>query len=278
MSNPALGGLISVEITRQTVLVNGLPAHYEVAGAGEPVVLVHGLSESTHLWYRNLPELAERYRVYLVDLPGFGMMRKPRQPFKLTQASVWLAGWMQAVGLEAAALVGHSMGGYVSMALAAAQPTKVTRLVLVDSIGMPFDLPVARLVPQAFKAIARTTPLSLWLCMGYDYLRAGPSTIRDVSRQIVELDAREIAVSVQVPTLLIWGENDDLVPFRFGHQLHEQISDARLFVMRGANHFCMYEQPGEFNRALVTFLQGQDIAAFSARTSTLLDKTREARE
>lgn len=92
------------------------------------MVLVHGLSKSTHLWYKNLPELAERYRVYLLDLPGFGAMRKFRSHFNLKQSEAWLGNWMRAMDLETVYLVGHSMGGYASMALAATSPEKVPRI------------------------------------------------------------------------------------------------------------------------------------------------------
>lgn len=247
-----------MDVSRQTVQVNGWPIHYEVTGEGEPLVLVHGLSESTRVWYRNLDALAERYRVYLLDLPGFGAMRKFRRQFDLKQSGAWLDGWMRAVGLETAHLVGHSMGGYVCMALAALRPQRVRRLALVDSIGIRFELPVKRLIYPALKAIGRTEP-SFWGCIGYDYLRAGPAMVFKAARQIVALDATEVLTSVRVPTLVIWGENDDLVPFSAGRQLHERLAGARLFVLPGANHFCMYERPREFNNALLAFLQGQEI-------------------
>ena len=241
-------------IRRGIVQVDGWPVHYEVAGEGEPLILVHGLSESTRLWYRNLPELVGRYRVYLIDLPGFGAMRGFRRQFDLKQSGRWLAAWMQALGLETVNLVGHSMGGYVSMALAAAHPEKVKRLVLVDSIGIPFNLPVARLVYPALKAIARTIP-SFWMCIGYDYLRAGPRMVLNASRQIVALEAAEVLSAVRAPTLVIWGENDDLVPFALGRQLHASLAGARLHILSGTNHFCMFEKPREFNQALLAFLQ-----------------------
>lgn len=252
-----------MNISKRTIQVDGWPIHYEVAGAGEPMVLVHGLSESTRLWYRNLPALAERYRVYLIDLPGFGAMRKFRRQFDLKQSGAWLEGWMRAVGLETAYLVGHSMGGYISMAVAARHPEKVRRLVLVDSIGIHFDLPVKRLVYPALKAIARTMP-AFWTCIGYDYLRAGPLMVLNASRQIITLDTSDVLAAVRVPTLVIWGENDDLVPFSLGRQLHERLAGARLFVLAGANHFCMFEQPCEFNRALLAFLQGQEVGIEAA--------------
>src|SRR5207249_6022949 len=103
----------SVNISKKTILVSGLPIHYEIAGEGEPIVLVHGLSESTRLWYRNIPALSKHYRIYLVDLPGFGAMRKAHRHFNLQESGSWLHDWMQAVGLEETSLVGHSMGGYV---------------------------------------------------------------------------------------------------------------------------------------------------------------------
>lgn len=251
------------DITQATVQVNGWPVHYEVAGKGEPLVLVHGLCESTRLWSRNVPGLIRHYRVYLVDLPGFGAMHRYRRQFDLARSGLWLAAWLQALDLEPVNLVGHSMGGYVSMALAATHPEKVKRLVLVDSIGIPLNLSVRHLVYPAFKAIVRTIP-SFWVCIGYDYLRAGPRMVLHATRQIVALEAAEVLAALasrRVPTLIIWGERDDLVPFGLGRQLHACLASAQFSVLPGANHFCMFEQPHEFNRALLAFLQGEEISA-----------------
>jgi pimeloyl-ACP methyl ester carboxylesterase len=258
-------------IRKESVQVHDWPVHYEVAGEGEPLVLVHGLSESTRLWYRNLPELAEHYRVYLIDLPGFGGMRRFHRQFDLKQSGLWLAAWMQALELEQINLVGHSMGGYVSMALAATHPERVKRLVLVDSIGIPFNLPVHRLVYPALKAIARTIP-SFWVCIGYDYLRAGPRMVLNASRQIVALEAAEVVAAVRVPTLVIWGENDDLVPLTLGRRLHASLAGARLHVLPGTNHFCMFEKPHEFNQVLLTFLQEQEASSSSGRQAGSSEK------
>jgi pimeloyl-ACP methyl ester carboxylesterase len=257
-----------VNIARKTIQVSGLPIHYEVAGEGEPVVLVHGLSESTRLWYRNVPELAKQYRVYLVDLPGFGAMRKAHQHFDLPESGSWLHNWMQAVGLEEANLVGHSMGGYVVMALTTLQPQKVKRLVLVDSIGIPFNRSVQQLVYPALKSVMKTTP-SFWPCIHIDYWRAGPIMIQKAAQQIVKLDAASVISSVCVPTLIIWGENDDLVPLASGRQLHEQLAGSRFFVLSRTNHFGMFERPSDFNNALLAFLQGQEVGVEAPASSML---------
>ena len=130
-------GRAEIRVSRYEAQVGGWPVRYEAAGEGEPVVLVHGLSGSTRWWSRNISEIAERYRVYLVDLPGFGTMRRLRRRFILAEAADWLSEWMDAAGLERAHLVGHSMGGYICLHLAASRPEAVRRLVLVAPAGVP---------------------------------------------------------------------------------------------------------------------------------------------
>jgi pimeloyl-ACP methyl ester carboxylesterase len=108
--------------SRYEARVGGRPVRYEAAGEGEPVVLVHGLSGSSRWWSRNASSIAERYRVYFVDLPGFGKMRRLGRPFVLAEAASWLSGWMEAVGFERAHLVGHSMGDTFACASRRAGP------------------------------------------------------------------------------------------------------------------------------------------------------------
>jgi len=246
-------------IARHTVIVNGMPVIYETVGEGEPVILVHGLSGSTRWWRRNLPELSTHYQLYLIDLPGFGAMRRHSKHFRLEQAAVWLDAWLQALGLETFYLVGHSMGGYVCMSLAVMHPEKVKRLVLVSSIGIPFEPSVVRMLPHLFRGIWRTTPV-FWPVVLTDGLRAGIPMVWNAASQIVALDALPVLTALNSPTLLIWGERDDLVPLSLARRLHTQLAhtQARLLVIKEANHVCMFEQPRQFNAALLAFFADQE--------------------
>src|SRR5947209_8698420 len=102
-----------LSIERREVQVGPNVVYYQVVGEGEPLVLVHGLSGSLRWWRRNVPALAEHYRVYLIDLPGFGMMRQFPRRLTLDQVADSIVAWMKAVELQKASLIGHSMGGYI---------------------------------------------------------------------------------------------------------------------------------------------------------------------
>jgi pimeloyl-ACP methyl ester carboxylesterase len=236
--------------------VGGWPISYEAAGEGEPVVFVHGLSGSTRWWYRNVRTIAERHRIYLVDLPGFGTMRSLRGRFVLAETATWLSEWMEAAGLERAHLVGHSMGGYASVRLAASRPELVRRLVLVAPAGVPAERSMlGHLVPLLLTV--RHAPPAFLAVLVQEALRMGPMTLWRVARDLLAEDVRGDLRNIEAPTLLVWGENDPLIPPAVGDLLREEISNSRLLLLQRAGHVPMFDQPKEFDAALLTFLSGE---------------------
>ncbi len=235
-----------------------MPVGYEAAGEGEPVVLVHGLSGSTRWWYRNVPDIAERHRIYLVDLPGFGRMRSLRRRFVLAEAADWLSEWMDAVGLERAHLVGHSMGGYICLRLAASRPAAVRRLALVAPAGVPTGRSmVGHLAPLL--GAARYAPPSFLPVLVRDAVRMGPTTLWRAARDLLAEDVREDLRRIEAPTLLVWGKRDPLVPPAVGDLLREEIPDSRLLVLERAAHVPMFDRPEEFDAAVLAFLAGEPV-------------------
>ena len=245
-------------VSTREVRVSGHPVPYRVVGAGEPVILLHGLSGSTRWWEQNIPGLAPDYELYLVDLPGFGAMRRHPRRFVLTEAAAWLLAWMEAVDLPAAHLVGHSMGGYICLRVAADRPEAVRRLVLVDPAGVPTGRSLLGYAVPALKAARHAAPRFLPVLLP-DALRAGPVTLWRATRALLGEDVREHLAAITAPTLLMWGEYDPLVPLEIGYLLRKNIAGSRLLIFRNTGHVPMVERPREFNAALLRFLAGEPV-------------------
>ena len=245
-------------MTEREARVAGQRVRYLVAGEGEPVVLVHGLSGSTRWWSRNVPALAEHYRVHLVNLPGFGAIRRPGRRFVLAEAAAWLLAWIDAVGLESVHLVGHSMGGYLSLKLAARRPEAIRKLVLVDPAGVPSGRTMLGHLVPLLLAARYATPAFLPV-LARDALYAGPLTLLRTARDLLAEDVRGDLRRIRAPTLLLWGKNDTLIPPSAGELIRAQIPDSRLLVIEGAGHNPMFDRPREFDRALLAFLAGEPV-------------------
>ena len=235
------------------------------AGSGTPVALIHGLSGSSRWWSRNIDALAERYLVAAVDLVGFGRNRRffgpPVVLPRFSEVTALLARWLETFG-EPVHLIGHSMGGQIAIELAAERPDLIRSLVLVDAAGMPFHLdprPHIRPLPKppyGGPGIARV--------LLPDFLRAGPASVAIASTRVMRSDMREMMRAIRVPTLLVWGENDPLVPLQYGEAMQQEIAGSRLVVIPRAAHVAMWDAPEEFNRAVLEFLAEVSIAPPSA--------------
>jgi pimeloyl-ACP methyl ester carboxylesterase len=225
------------------------------AGSGTPVALIHGLSGSSRWWSRNIDALAARYLVAAVDLVGFGRNRRFMGPPVIlppfSEVTALLARWLETFG-EPVHLVGHSMGGQIAIELSAERPDLVRSLMLVNATGMPFHYdprPHIRPLPKPPYGGPGITRVLL-----PDFLRAGPASVAVASTRVVRGDMREMMRAIRAPTLLVWGENDPLVPLQYGQAMHEEIAGSRLVVIPRAAHVAMWDAPEQFNRVALEFL------------------------
>jgi len=224
---------------------------YQVAGAGEPVVLIHGLSGSGRCWARNVGPLARRFRVHVVDLVGFGSSRAGR--FVLRDAASHLAAWLDSLGVERAHVVGHSMGGAIAADLAAEFPARVERLVLVDAVGVPFERGYLQHALGLVRGLCHL-PVGFLPVLARDACRAGPLTLAQATRDVLAADLTPKLPRIEAPSRLIWGERDYIVPLALGRRLCRLLRQADLVVIPGAGHNPMWDRPAEFNRAVLEFL------------------------
>ena len=222
------------------------------------MILLHGLSASGHWWRRNVPALAEQYRVVIPDLVGFGSSPLTERLPPMSETADLLAAWIRKIGLQRVHLTGHSMGGQIAIHLAVRHPDLLDRLVLVDAAGIPRPL-----TPRyVLRFAVEMAPLWRWgdprffPTMVRDAWTAGPRTVLGAIGHILRDDVRPLLPRIAAPTLVIWGERDGLVPLTHAWQLRRSIPRAELAVLRGASHNPMVDRPADFNRLVMRFLDG----------------------
>jgi pimeloyl-ACP methyl ester carboxylesterase len=244
-----------VKSVQQLTRVGPLTVYYEVTGEGPAVVLIHGLSGSGRWWMHNVPALAQRYRVYNVDVVGFGRSRGQR--LVLQEAGIWLAEWLRVAGIPQAHLVGHSMGGYIATEVAAMVPEAVRRLVLVDALVLPVR---RRLVWRALDLAwaMRYMRLNFLPVLVGDVWRAGLQTMWRATREVLSADLSDRLGAVQAETMVVWGEKDSLLDPELGRELAQRLAKACFVLVEGAGHNPMWDRPQRFNELLLDFLADED--------------------
>ncbi len=242
-----------MEIEQGRVKSGPVEMYYRVAGRGAVVLLVHGLSGSAQWWSKTLPALAAYYRVYALDLAGFGGSQAG-EPFELQTASNQIITFLDGLGLEKASLVGHSMGGFIVADLAAHHPERVEKLALVDAAALPFEDGLLEMGLGLALAVWKIPP-AFWPVFLADAYRAGPRTLWRAATALLAADIACDLGLIQADTLVIWGQQDHLVPLSLGLELARRLPQARLEIIPRAAHNPMLERPVEFNRLLLDFLQ-----------------------
>ncbi len=244
-------------------------------GRGEPVVLVHGFgTEASVNWHLQLPALRHRFRVVAPDLPGFGASERVGGERIIAFQVETLHELLTRLGHGPVRLVGHSMGGWISLAFAATHPDLVSQLVVVDAAGLRFepDLTLQRvLLPECARDVHDLMvanfqrPPRLPGFVLRDVLRAcrrEAAGRTEILRQLVYgaefLDER--LGRITAPSLIVWGRTDSLTPLALGERLAAGIPDAELVVFDDCAHSPNLERPGPFNELLLGFFDGARVS------------------
>lgn len=225
-------------------------------GAGDHLLLLHGLSGSSGWWRHNVPALAERFRTHTPDLVGFGRSKAWTAQPTIPEMAQIVEQWMDLQSIEQTHLIGHSMGGQIAIHIAAKSPQRVRKLVLVSSAGIPRKLSMSALA----HFMAEVIPPRRWGNRAFlptiarDALRAGPRAFLGATSLLLRDDVRPLLPLIQAPTLLIWGKLDPLTPFMHGEFMAQHIPAARLLTFEDAAHMPMVDRPERFNREVLHFL------------------------
>jgi pimeloyl-ACP methyl ester carboxylesterase len=269
------------------ISVEGETINTIALGEGPPMVFVHGLSGSWPNWLEQLPVLAREHRVVALDLPGFGSSPMPSGEISIARYARLLDGLLDQLGIDAAAVVGNSMGGFIAAELAIAFPQRVERLVLISAAGISTyaDPRTARAMPalrrgerilaasaawmasrsdtvarrarlrEATLALVVRHPSRLPAPLAAEQLRgAGKPGFLQALGSILDYDFRERLAEIACPTLIVWGDGDRLINIRDAYVFAELIAGSRLVIFEDTGHMAMLERPAAFNALLRDFL------------------------
>ena len=262
--------------------VNDINIYYEIHGSGEPLVLINGLGYDLWMWHKMVPGLAEHFQVVTFDNRGAGQSDKPAGPYSAQLLADDLASLLASLGIEQAAVMGHSMGGFVAQALILSRPEVVGKLVLsATNFGGPNHIPVTQealvilmdtqadpierlrrgIAVSCAPVFAEANPdvLEAWIAhrvetpldpQGYQaQLAIG------LSLSTVEASFEPRLKEVQAPTLILFGEHDKVVPPGNAGLLAREISGSTTKILSGAGHFFPLEVPEAANEVIIGFLR-----------------------
>lgn len=254
----------------KSVKVGSLDISYFTGGQGDPLVIIHGGGDGARAWLRNAEELSKYYSVYVPDLPGFGLNQSANDKFHLPEFVAFIEDFSCALGIERFHLVGHSIGGGIALHYALKFPQKVEGLVLVSSwcLGIEAALWVRLLSHPALcrslgeAAIAVLKGIKWLACQFYAPFRfANPVTpVKiDIGKTMMTLKGQTTVLldelpELMMPTLLVWGAGDRIVPAHHAYAAAELIPDCQLHVFEGCGHSVYQQKVGDFSRLLIDFL------------------------
>jgi len=265
------------------VTVDGKKVHYVEAGNGPPIILIHGFLYHTVMWKKNIDALAEKFKVYAIDLWGWGYSERLKEKeYSFERYGKQIVGFMDALNIKKATLAGQSMGGGISVYVAAHYPERVDRLILVDPAVIPYPMTtIGKIYQFPFigefmnaipgDALMKNNIKTIWfydknkvteeyckevlqpLCIKGSY--AGTMFIlRNVLKEpYVESEANLLA-KMSIPTLIIHGREDKAIPLHRSKRLNDFWKGSKLVIFDKAGHSPHEEYPEKFNKLAIEFL------------------------
>lgn len=259
---------LEIKVIILNIKIDNLGINYEVTGEGKPVILLHGwlCSLDTMKPIENI--LSKKFKVYNVDLPGFGKSDMPENPFSTEDFANFLDEFIKKLDIKNPILIGHSNGGRTAINYAGRNLGEINKIILIDSAGIKPKRGLSYYIKvytfKTLKHILNIFPKTemfnnirerLLGKFGSSDYKNSSEVLRKTMSIIINEDQTEILKNINVPTLIIWGENDDATPLSDAKIMEKNIKDSGLVVLKDAGHFSYLDKYQEFTSIITSFLK-----------------------
>ncbi|RUM63353.1 MAG: alpha/beta hydrolase [Sulfurospirillum sp.] len=263
-------------------LHEGRTLYANITGKGAPLVMLHGFGASSYSFSKIIPELSRYFKIYAIDLKGFGNSPKPDDNrYSVYDQAVLVERFLQKHHLDHVILLGHSYGGGVALSLALMDPKRIAKLVLIDSASYDQQLPKLirwLTIPVAGKVGFYLLPASVEVKESYKYAfyddkKIPKEIVREYAHNLYKPNARKVYLQtvetlvpedirkisaryrhIKIPTLIIWGRDDIVIRKEKAYRLHHDIQNSELKIIPHCGHIPHEERPEEVLRILKKFL------------------------
>ena len=250
------------------IKIDELVTRYKVLGKGKPLLFLHGWGGSSDSFYRLQKILSRDYKTIALDLPGFGETDFPPSPWRVQDYKNFVLAFTQKRGLETFCLIGHSFGGRIAILLSALHPEKVEKLVLISAAGITHEKsPEERAISFVAKLGKRIISLPLInrleeptrylfykLIRRQDYYLA-KGVMRETIQNVIREDLRKYLPNITLPTLIVWGDKDDVTPLADAYIMQKEIPHAKLKIIKGGSHYLPRKYWKELTRHINDFIK-----------------------
>lgn len=239
--------------------IDNLSINYEVYGQGERLLLLHGWATNLHSFETLIPRLSAKFQVIVLDLPGFGRSQAPQTAYGAYDYANFIEGFLEYLDINDVFLLGHSMGGAIALAYVLTHK-RSKKIILEDSAGIRKKGPVFSAKIYLLKILKFFTLPAyrehLKTVFGStDYKNAG--SMRKTLVRLVNEDITKRLSKIELPILIIWGENDKTTPLADGKILNSHIKNSKLVVIPHCDHFPHLEYPDEVAKIITEFLKAE---------------------
>ena len=257
----------------KTIEIDGNTIRYiEEGNSKENLLLIHGLGASAERWEHVIPQFAKNYRVLVPDLIGFGLSDKPLVDYTTDYLSDFIRKFLKKLNINSVSIIGSSLGGQIGAEFTYQNNSMVEKLVLISPSGiMKHSTPaldayvMAALYPSdssasnAFQIMSGSKNIDKKTIKGFVQRMKLPNAKMAFMSTLLGLKDAEIIseklVSITSPTLIIWGENDPIIPIKYAQSFVSEIDDCRFVKMENCGHTPYVESPDEFYKIVSDFLK-----------------------